>query len=190
MSSHYWILCLIIRSLCPVTAQRKEEGCFLFSQVHPFKNGIAHLFRTETIDTESKRNYHRETEYICMIAVFQSDILLNLVFFQCSTFIYGSDGSSECGAITPNKSPSSCSLIQMSVTLSGIMILPDSLIVIILLFISHSLYGEMSANLIFKSRNVVFKFRVGHFCINLRSSDICMSEYFADTFYWHTIIKG
>ena len=94
------------------------------------------------------------------------------------------------GAITPNKSPSSCSLIQMSVTLSGIMILPDSLIVIILLFISHSLYGEMSANLIFKSRNVVFKFRVGHFCINLRSSDICMSEYFAHTFYWHTIIKG
>ena len=30
------------------------------------------------------------------------------------------------------------------------------------------------------------KFRVGHFCINLRSSDICMSEYFAGRRYaWH-----
>ena len=29
-----------------VGVQRKEDACFLFSQVQPFKYGFAHLFRT------------------------------------------------------------------------------------------------------------------------------------------------
>ena len=80
MSSYLYILCLIIRHFRSVTAQRKEDTCFLFSQVQPFKYGIAHLLRSETVNAESKRNYHRETEYISIIAVLQPDILLNLVF--------------------------------------------------------------------------------------------------------------
>jgi hypothetical protein len=79
-----------------VNTWRKEECCFLFSQVQPFNNSIAHLFRPKTADVKSKRDYHRETEHIGMIPVLQPDILLYLVFFQYATFIHGFDGGTEC----------------------------------------------------------------------------------------------
>lgn len=103
MSSYPCVLCLIIKHFCPVITQRKEDTCFLFSQVQPFKYGIAHLFRSETVNTESKRDYHRETEYISIIAVLQPDILLHLIFLQYVAFIYGSDGSTECRGDYPEQ---------------------------------------------------------------------------------------
>ena len=103
MSSYPYILCLIIRYFRSVTAQRKEDTCFLFSQVQPFKYGIAHLFRSEAVDTESKRDYHRETEHISIIAVLQPDILLHLIFFQYVAFIYGFDGGTECRGDYPEQ---------------------------------------------------------------------------------------
>ena len=40
-----------------VGVQRKEDACFLFSQVQSFKNGIAYPFRSECADMESEGNY-------------------------------------------------------------------------------------------------------------------------------------
>lgn len=79
MPSYPCTSCLIIRYFCSITYQRKEEDCFLFSQVNLSRMTLA--FRTKTIDAESKCNYHRKTEYICIIAVLQTDIFLDLVFF-------------------------------------------------------------------------------------------------------------
>ena len=40
-----------------ISIQRKEDTCFLFSQVQSFKNGIAYPFRSECADMESEGNY-------------------------------------------------------------------------------------------------------------------------------------
>lgn len=45
MSSYQYTSCLILRHFYSI-AQRKEDACFLFSQVQPFKYGIAHPFRS------------------------------------------------------------------------------------------------------------------------------------------------
>ena len=45
MSSYLYILCLILRHFHSIT-QRKEDTCFLFSQVHSFKYGIAYPFHS------------------------------------------------------------------------------------------------------------------------------------------------
>lgn len=91
MSPYHWVLCLIIRHIHIVNTRRKEEHCFIFSQVQPFKYGIAHLLRTEAVDAESKRDYHRKTEHIGIIPVLQPDISLYFVLFQYATFIHGTD---------------------------------------------------------------------------------------------------
>ena len=52
-----------------VGVQRKEDACFLFSQEQPFKQDFTHLFRTGTVNAESKRDDHRETEHIGMVTV-------------------------------------------------------------------------------------------------------------------------
>lgn len=42
---------------CIGTAQRKEDGLFLFSQVQSFQNGVAHQLRSECAEVESKGDY-------------------------------------------------------------------------------------------------------------------------------------
>lgn len=42
----------------PFRYQRKEDACFLFSQVQPFKYGIAYLFRSVCTDEEIKSDNH------------------------------------------------------------------------------------------------------------------------------------
>ena len=39
------------------TVQRKEDGLFLFSQVEPSQNGVAHLLRSECAKVESEGDY-------------------------------------------------------------------------------------------------------------------------------------
>ena len=39
------------------TVQRKEDGLFLFSQVQPFQNGVAHLLRSECAEVEGEGDY-------------------------------------------------------------------------------------------------------------------------------------
>ena len=79
MSSYQCVLCLIISRFHTIHTQRKEDACFLFSHVLPFKQEFAHLLRTEAVDTECKRDYHLKTEHIGMTTVIQQDILLYLV---------------------------------------------------------------------------------------------------------------
>ena len=69
MSSYQCVLCLIFRHFHTIHTQRKEDACFLFSQVQPFKQDFTHLFCTGTVNAESKRDYHWETEHIGMVTV-------------------------------------------------------------------------------------------------------------------------
>ena len=96
MSSYDYSLSLILRRFCTIGNQRKDNACFFFSPVQPFKYGIAHLFCTKGINVESKCGNHRESIHIGIIPVLQTNIPLYLVFFQYTAFIYGSDGGTEC----------------------------------------------------------------------------------------------
>ena len=138
MSSYqfFCVLCLIFRCFHIIHTQRKEDIYFFFSQVHPFKNGIAHLFRTKKywygkqVLPPSGSWTHRHDNrypigYTFAPRIFFRTPLLYMVLMEARSV----------GAITPNNSTSSGSLIQMLATLSGMIMLPDSSIIMIHLFI-------------------------------------------------------
>lgn len=72
-----------------VGVQRKEDACFLFSQVQSFKNGIAHLLRTVCADTERKGDYRFKAVNLHAALVGQSDgmpyltLIQNAVLAEC-----------------------------------------------------------------------------------------------------------
>ena len=103
MSSYDYSLSLILRRFCAIGNQRKYNACLFFSPVQPFKDGIAYLFRTKTIDEESKCNNHRESVHVGIIAVLQPDIFLYLAFSRHTAFIYSSDGGTECRGDYPEQ---------------------------------------------------------------------------------------
>jgi hypothetical protein len=65
-----------------VGVQRKEDACFLFSQVQSFKNGIAHLLRTVCADTERKGDYRFKAVNLHAALVGQSDGMPYLTLIQ------------------------------------------------------------------------------------------------------------
>lgn len=65
--------------------QRKEDACFLFSQVQSFKNGIAHLLRPVCTDTERKGNNRFKAVNLHAAPVGYSDGALYLILVQNST---------------------------------------------------------------------------------------------------------
>jgi hypothetical protein len=67
-----------------VGVQRKEDACFLFSQVQPFKNGIAHLLRPVCTKTERKGDYRFKAVNLHAAFVGQADGTLYLVLVQNS----------------------------------------------------------------------------------------------------------
>ena len=69
--------------------QRKEDACFLFSQVQSFKNGIAHLLRPVCTDTERKGNNRFKAVNLHAAPVGQADGVPYLVLVQNSA-------STEC----------------------------------------------------------------------------------------------
>lgn len=85
-----------------VGVQRKEDACFLFSQVQPFKNDIAHLLRPVCADTERKGDYRFIILNLHTTPVGYSDGALYLILVQNSTFteclypcLYGRGGYIE-----------------------------------------------------------------------------------------------
>lgn len=79
------------------------------------------------------------------------------------------------GAITSNSLTNSISLIHTLTASDGTATLPHPSIVIVVRLIGCALYGETSAYLALKSGYVVFKFRVGHLCVNLRGGYVRMT---------------
>ena len=69
---------------CTIGVQRKEDACFLFSQVQPFKNGIAHLFRPVCADTERKGDYRFKAVNLYTALVGQVDSVPYFVLVQNS----------------------------------------------------------------------------------------------------------
>ena len=67
-----------------VGVQRKEDACFLFSQVQSFKNGIAHLLRTVCADTERKGDYRFKAVNLYTALVGQADNVPYFVLVQNS----------------------------------------------------------------------------------------------------------
>ena len=65
-----------------IGVQRKEDTCFLFSQVQPFKNGIAHLLRSVCADTERKSDYRFKVVNLYATLVGYSNDALYLVLIQ------------------------------------------------------------------------------------------------------------
>lgn len=130
MSSHQYILCLTLRRSHSVYTQREVDYYFLFSQMQPFKYGIAYPFRSACVDAESEGGNHFKAINVHADLIRQTDIPLRFIFFQYSAFINRFD----ClGAITPNRLTSSASLIQMGSF--GIVTVPCPVISMIFLFI-------------------------------------------------------
>lgn len=67
-----------------VGVQRKEDACFLFSQVQSFKHGIAHLLRTVCADAERKGDYRFKAVNLYATLVGQTDGVLYIVLVQNS----------------------------------------------------------------------------------------------------------
>ena len=115
-----------------VGVQRKEDACFLFSQVQSFKNGIAHLLRTVCADTERKGDYRFKAVNLHAALVGQSDGMPYLTLIQNAVL-------AEClyalivGAVTLNNSQSSHSLMAVACISFGITTLPNSFIVMMFL---------------------------------------------------------
>lgn len=93
------------------------------------------------------------------------------------------------GAITPNNLTNSISLIHTLAASDGTATLPHPSIVIVVRFIGCTLYGETLAHFLFKGGNVIVKFCVRHFRINLCGGYLRMPQNLAHAFYRHTVIQ-
>lgn len=65
--------------------QRKEDGLFLFSQVEPSQNGVAHLLRSECAKVESEGDYRFKVVKLHAALVRQVYGTLYLVLSQHAT---------------------------------------------------------------------------------------------------------
>lgn len=102
MSSYQYTSCLIFNCFHSTT-QRKEDACFLFLQVQPFKYGIAYPFRSVWTDVESESDNHFKAVNIHATFVRQMDIPLYFMLFQYSAFINGSDCSTDGRSDNPEQ---------------------------------------------------------------------------------------
>ena len=109
-----------------VGIQREEDACFLFSQVQSFKNGIAYPFRSECADMESEGNYRFKVV----------NLLLQRAFSPVR----------NVGAVTPNRSQSSHSLMAVALMSVGKVMLPLPSVVMMLRFMAMLGYGVTLPN--------------------------------------------
>lgn len=129
-----------------VGIQREEDACFLFSQVQSFKNGIAYPFRSECADMESEGNYHFKVvnlhtaiigyPYVSLIPYFLKTPLLQRAFIPAR----------NVGAVTPNRSQSSHSLMAVALMSVGKVMLPLPSVVMMLRFMAMLGYGVTLPN--------------------------------------------
>lgn len=136
-------LCKVFR-ICRISdVQRKEDACFFFSQVQSFKYGSANLFRSECVDAESKGDDGFKTVNLHAAFVRQFDGMLCLIFLKTPLLQRAFIPARIVGAITPNNSQSSHSVMAMETVSVGRAMLPCPSIVMMLRFsfICILLYG-------------------------------------------------
>lgn len=122
-----------------VGVQRKEDACFLFSQVQPFKNGIAHLLRPVCTKTERKGDYRFKAVNLHAALVGQADGTLFSYSFQTPLLQRAFIPTLMVGAVTPNRSQSSHSLMAVACISVGRATLPYSSMLMMFLFIYYAI---------------------------------------------------
>lgn len=129
-----------------VGIQREEDACFLFSQVQSFKNGIAYPFRSECADMESKGYYRFKV--VNSIQQLSDTRMLRLIPYSLKIPVLqrAFSPARNVGAVTPNRSQSSHSLMAVALMLVGKVMLPLPSVVMMLRFMAMLGYGVTLPN--------------------------------------------
>lgn len=136
MPSYHYALCLIVRNLNTIAHQRKEDACFslfastVFQEWHcaPVPHPNCRCGKQVRLSSGNWTHRHKNrspSEHISVLCILSGHRILYTALIAARSV----------GSITTNSSTSSGSLIYISATLSGMMILPDSVFVMIPLFI-------------------------------------------------------
>ena len=183
---------LVVITLTPVSltaTQCNAQHLPFFLRAQPFQQDIAHPCGIGCVDTESDCHDHRQGIHVRIIAIGQPDTSFRFARLQHSALVHGSDGGTKCRRITSNSVINSISFIHALAVSDGTAILPHPSIVIVVRFIGCTLYGETLAHFLFKGGNVIVKFCVRHFRINLCGGYLRMPQNLAHAFYRHTVIQ-
>jgi len=127
-----------------VGIQREEDACFLFSQVQSFKNGITYLFRSECADMESEGDYRFKVVNLHTAIIgypYASPYSLKTPLLQRAF-----SPARNVGAVTPNRSQSSHSLMAVAPISVGKVMLPLPSVVMMLRFMAMLGYGVTLPN--------------------------------------------
>lgn len=129
-----------------VGIQREEDACFLFSQVQSFKNGIAYPFRSECADMESEGNYRFKVVNLHTAIIGYPYASPYPVFLKTPLLQRAFSPARNVGAVTPNRSQSSHSLMAVALMSVGMMMLPLPSVVMMLRFMAMLGYGVTLPN--------------------------------------------
>ena len=129
-----------------VGIQREEDACFLFSQVQSFKNGITYLFRSECADMESEGDYRFKVVNLHTAII--GSRMLRLIPYSLKTPLLqrAFSPARNVGAVTPNRSQSSHSLMAVAPISVGKVMLPLPSVVMMLRFMAMLGYGVTLPN--------------------------------------------
>lgn len=129
-----------------VGIQREEDACFLFSQVQSFKNGIAYPFRSECADMESEGNYRFKVVNLHTAIIGYPYASPYPVFLKTPLLQRAFSPARNVGAVTPNRSQSSHSLMAVALMSVGKVMLPLPSVVMMLRFMAMLGYGVTLPN--------------------------------------------
>ena len=171
--------------------ERNKNDYLLFSQVQSFKDGSANLLRSECIDTESEGDDSFKIINLHIVFVRQSDGTFYVVFPQNSTLAKSLYTTRIVGAITPNSSQSSHSVMAMEPVLVGrvVMMLRFSFICILLYWLSNGTANDFLhiSQLVGQQFQVLTYLLGGYLRVDLRGFYVGMPQQTADGFKGYSV---